>query len=105
MAPNLEIESGDETIRLTIEGGVPYRSYNDLTDLPKINNVTVQGNMSLGDLGIGSNVYIADVNVSGSVYSLAGSFDDLQAAYRSGKICILRCLDKNDYAFDQLHHL
>ena len=99
MAPNLDVESGDETIHLTVSAGVPYRSYNDLTDLPKINNVQVKGDLSLADLGIGSNVYIADVNCSSDTYSLAGSFNDLKAAYDSGKICIMRCSDKNEYAF------
>ena len=100
MAPNLEIESGDDLVRLTVESGIPYRSYNDLTDIPEINNVPVKGSLSLEDLGIeNSKIYIAELNVENDVYSLAGTFEDLKSAYNSGKLCILRCIDKNDYAF------
>jgi hypothetical protein len=99
MAPNLDVESGDETIHLTVSAGVPYRSYNDLTDLPKINNVQVKGDLSLADLGIESDVYIANVNYSNGTYTLAGSIDDLNSAYEKGKVCILQCKDKQQYAF------
>lgn len=33
-------------------------SYNDLTDLPKINGVTLQGNKTSADLGIGDKTYV-----------------------------------------------
>lgn len=35
-----------------VTGGTPISSYDDLTDKPQINNVTLQGNITLSDIGV-----------------------------------------------------
>lgn len=42
--------SSEGNLEGTIKGELRHRSYNDLIDLPKINNVTLQGDKTMADL-------------------------------------------------------
>lgn len=71
----------DAPLRLGVGEGSAYRSYDDLTDKPQINGVTLEGNKTAEMLGITENVYMVEYG--------ATPFSSVLAAYQAGKLPVL----------------
>ena len=71
----------DAPLRLGVDDGVAYRSYDDLTDKPQINGVTLEGNKTAEMLGITENVYMVEYGST--------PFSSVLAAYQAGKLPVL----------------
>jgi hypothetical protein len=66
-------------------GGGGSGDYDDLTDKPQINSVTLSGNKSLADLGIEPEAFVVAITQSGSSYSADKTYAQITAAVSANK--------------------
>lgn len=67
------------------QGGSGSSDYNDLSNKPQINSVTLTGNKSLSDLGIEPEAFVVTITQSGSTYSADKTYSNTVAAISAGK--------------------
>lgn len=67
------------------QGGSGSSDYDDLSNKPQVNNVTLSGNKSLSDLGIEPEAFVVTITQSGSTYSADKTYSDTVAAVTAGK--------------------
>lgn len=77
------------------QGGSGSSDYDDLSNKPQVNNVTLSGNKSLSDLGIEPEAFVVTITQSGSTYSADKTYSDTVAAVTAGKrvVAILNSIE------------